>query len=227
MQQRGGGVELAVYGDDALMFELAPVSLWLEDLQRSQDTVRLTGDAAALPTCATSCARIPSASRACSERSPRAQGQPARRSTLFEARDLPQLVDNLERDLPRRHVPRPTSRNSPQLWEGGDQFFSQTVNYTLSGRRLDIQLKGTVLPGYEDDWERVLVAIEDVTAARERAARLALSEQYARGLFEHSPVSLWVEDFSAIKRLLDEVRGRGISDFRVFTDVHPEFVHAA
>jgi hypothetical protein len=32
MQQRGGGVELAVYGDDALMFELAPISLWLQDL---------------------------------------------------------------------------------------------------------------------------------------------------------------------------------------------------
>lgn len=38
------------------------------------------------------------------------------------------------------------------------------------------------------------------------------------------PVSLWVEDFSRIKRLLDEVRERGITDFRVFTDVHPEFV---
>src|SRR4029077_1504009 len=32
MQQRGGGVELAGYGDDALMFELAPISLWLQDL---------------------------------------------------------------------------------------------------------------------------------------------------------------------------------------------------
>jgi len=27
------------------------------------------------------------------------------------------------------------------------------------------------------------------------------SEQYACGLFEHSPVSLWVEDFTGIKRL--------------------------
>jgi diguanylate cyclase (GGDEF)-like protein len=33
-----------------------------------------------------------------------------------------------------------------------------------------------------------------------------------------------VEDFSSIKRLLDEIRDRGIEDFRVFTDVHPEFV---
>lgn len=31
-------------------------------------------------------------------------------------------------------------------------------------------------------------------------------------------------DFSAIRRLLEDVRARGIDDFRVFTDVHPEFV---
>src|SRR5581483_10763324 len=32
------------------------------------------------------------------------------------------------------------------------------------------------------------------------------------------------EDFSKVKQLLDEARERGIVDFRVFTDVHPEFV---
>jgi diguanylate cyclase (GGDEF)-like protein len=98
------------------------------------------------------------------------------------------------------------------------------VNYSLAGRRIDIQLKGAILPGHHDTWSRVLVATEDVTARETAQRHLAASELYARGLFEHSPVSLWVEDFSAIKRLLDEVREQGIVDFRVFTDVHPEFV---
>ena len=98
------------------------------------------------------------------------------------------------------------------------------MNYTLSGRRLDIQLKGSVLPGHEDRWDRVLIAIEDVTEREAARRQLSTSETYARGLFEHSPVSLWVEDFSAVKQLLDDVRRQGISDFRVFTDVHPEFV---
>jgi PAS domain-containing protein len=64
----------------------------------------------------------------------------------------------------------------------------------------------------------------DVTERESARRRSAASEQYARGLFEHSPVSLWVEDFSLVKQMLDNVRERGISDFRVFTDVHPEFV---
>jgi GGDEF domain-containing protein/PAS domain-containing protein len=105
-----------------------------------------------------------------------------------------------------------------------ERSITHSVNYTLSGRRVEIDLKGTVLPGHEHDWSRVLVALEDVTARESARRALALSEQYARGLFEHSPVSLWVEDFSSIKRLMDEIRCRGITDLRVFTDVHPEFV---
>jgi len=37
-----------------------------------------------------------------------------------------------------------------ELFEGKTTFSSATVNYTLSGRRLDIQLRGTVLPGSEE-----------------------------------------------------------------------------
>lgn len=43
-------------------------------------------------------------------------------------------------------------------------------------------------------------------------------------MFVLAPVSLWVEYFSAVKHLLDQARAAVISDFRVFTDVHPEFV---
>jgi diguanylate cyclase (GGDEF)-like protein len=147
----------------------------------------------------------------------------ARTLSLFEAEDLPHLVGNLVKifrdDMLRSHI-----NELVQLWEGRKEFSSHTVNYTLSGRRLDIQLKGTVLPCYEQSWERVLIAVEDVTEREDAQRKLAMSEGYARGLFEHSPVSLWVEDFSGVKRLLDEVRERGITDFRVFTDVHPEFV---
>jgi len=65
---------------------------------------------------------------------------------------------------------------------------------------------------------------EDVTA-RESARRAEIAQRsYAEGIFENSPVSLWIEDFSQIKRLIDTIRGRGITDFRTFMDVHPEFV---
>ena len=71
--------------------------------------------------------------------------------------------------LPRRHARPPMSRNWCSSGRARPSFSSNTVNYTLSGRRLDIQLHGRILPGHEESWERVLVAIEDVTERETRA----------------------------------------------------------
>ena len=142
---------------------------------------------------------------------------------MFEAEDLPHLVANLGQIF-RDEMLTNLVEELAQLWDGKSGFVGSGVNYSLTGRRIDIQVKGSLLPGYETSWERVLVAVEDVSE-REGARRLlALSEDYSRGLFEHSPISLWVEDFSKVKLLLEELRDRGIEDLRVFTDVHPEFV---
>ncbi|MGO4524237.1 diguanylate cyclase [Microvirga sp. 2MCAF35] len=209
------------FADDAEMFELAPVSLWLEDYsglkelfsqwrQAGVTSLRdyLLEDTTRVEACS-SLIRVIKVNR--------------KTLSLFEAEDLSQLVNNLGRifrnDMLKTHVDELV-----QLWDGHTQFFSNTVNYTLSGKRLDIQLKGSVLPGHDDRWDRVLIAIEDVTERETARRQLAASETYARGLFEHSPVSLWVEDFSSVKHLLDDVRRQGVIDFRVFTDVHPEFI---
>ena len=206
---------------DAAMFDVAPVSLWIEDytgLKALFDEWRRAG----VGNLRTHLAADPRRVEACS-RGIRVVGVNRRTLELFEATDFAQLSANLPSvfrdDMLKTHV-----EELVQLWNGRLEFSNQGVNYTLSGRRLDIQLQGRILPGYEDSWERALIVVEDVTEREIARRQLAISEEYARGLFQHSPVSLWVEDFSGIKRLLDELRERGISDFRVFTDVHPEFV---
>lgn len=210
-----------IASDAAAMAELAPISLWVEDYTgvralfaewRHQGVTDLRAFLMADPGRVERCAsliRVVDVNR--------------RTLELFEARDLPHLVSSLDRvfmgDMLATHVDELV-----QLWEGKHAFRSETVNYTLSGRRLDILLNGVILPGYEDSWARVLVSIDDVSEREAARRQLAESSAYARGLFEHSPVSLWVEDFSAVKALLDELRTCGIEDLRTFTDVHPEFV---
>lgn len=207
--------------DDAEMFALAPVSLWLEDYSALKQLFTAWRHAGVVDLRAY-LTDDPWRVKECSELIKVLKVNRAT-LTLFEASSLDELVANLTRvfrdDMLKTHIDELV-----QLWNGETTFASNTVNYTLSGRRIDIQLKGAVLPGYESTWERVLIAIEDVTERETARRKLAGSERYARGLFEHSPVSLWVEDFTTIKRLLDEMRERGIVDFRVFTDVHPDFV---
>jgi diguanylate cyclase (GGDEF)-like protein len=195
------------------MFELAPVSLWLEDWSalhdlfdrwRSEGVTDLR-------------AHFDEHPEHVAEGAERIKVLRVNRRTLelFGAADLDDLVEHLpvilSGDMYVGHADELLA-----LWDGQTTFSAPTVNYTLSGERVDVLLNLTILPGHEDTWSRVMVSIEDVTD-RVRAERsLIESEQYAIGLFQHSPVSLWVEDLHSLKRLLDEVR--------TFIDVHPEFV---
>ncbi len=74
--------------------------------------------------------------------------------------------------------------------------------------------------------ELVTVAIE---SARQRETERALerSETEYRSLFEDSPVSLFVEDFSGIKMLFDSLRRAGIRDLDAYLSEHPETVDLA
>ena len=214
-------IETADTGELAELFELAPVSLWLEDYSALREQFQRWRDEG-VTDLRSFLLESPDRVALCSSLI-HVLTVNRRTLELFEAESLEHLVENLSYifrdDMFDQHV-----EELVQLWEGNARFHSETVNYTLSGRRLDILLHGTVLTGSADSWNRVLVSIEDITARCAAQHAQADAERYARGLFEHSPVSLWVEDFSGVKALLDEVRATGVSDFRTFTDVHPEFV---
>ena len=51
------------------------------------------------------------------------------------------------------------------------------------------------------------------------------SQERYHDLFEHSPISLWEEDFSAVKLRLDALREQGIQDFRGYFQTHPQVVN--
>ncbi len=208
--------------DDADMFELAPVSLWLEDFSAVREQFQRWREAG-VTNLRTHLAQDPARIIECASR---IRVVKVNRHTLllFGANDTDHLVQNLERvfrdDMLTTHV-----EELEQLWSGKPHFVSQTVNYTFGGKRFDVLLKAVIMPGHERTWSRMLVTIEDIIELETMRRKAAESELYARGLlFEHSPVSLWVEDFGFVKALLDDVRERGIVDFRTFTSVHPEFV---
>ncbi len=207
--------------DLALLFNSAPISLWLEDysaLNALFETWRADGvtdlaqhlrqQPARMAQCA-SCLKVLQVN--------------TKTLQVFAARDQQDLVSRLH-EVFRDDTFEQMLTELVHLWSGTLRFSNQTVNYTLDGRRMDIQIHVHVLEGHEVTWERVMVSLEDITDKVQAQRRLVQSEQYARSLFDHSPVSLWVEDFSGVKALLEDVRAQGIQDFRVFLSVHPDFV---
>lgn len=203
------------------MFELAPVSLWLEDYSELQ-ALFAQWQAAGIADLRAYLQEDPSRIAACTA-CYRVLRVNQRTLALFQARSQEELLDRLG-EVFSRDMHEQAIRELETLWQGGLSFENQTVNYALNGERLDVMVRGRVLPGHEGRWDRVLVSVEDLTARVRAEAHLHQSERYARDLFDRSPVSLWVEDFSVVKQLLDDVRAQGIMDFGVFLKVHPEFV---
>lgn len=206
---------------DSDIFNLAPIAMWIEDFSGVKalfDTWRADGITDIRAFLRADRARV----IACSTRI-RILDVNAKTLELFAADSLEHLTANIAAvfrdDMLDTHI-----NELAALFEGEQTFSSTTVNYTISGRRLDIQLRGTVMPGHAQTLDRLLLTTEDITARED--ARRAETEQrlQAEGVFEHSPVSLWMEDFSRIRELIEDIRHRGITDFRTFMDVHPEFV---
>jgi diguanylate cyclase (GGDEF)-like protein len=135
---------------------------------------------------------------------------------MLKAETKEQLISNLDqvfRDGMRRHF-RDELR---ALWNGDVEWSGEGINYTLSGEPLDIILHWRILPEYEQNWERVLITIENITARK-------VAERRLHNLFEASPISLWEEDYSAIKSYFDDLREQGVVDLQDYLDEHPEAV---
>ncbi|MHA1169650.1 MAG: PAS domain S-box protein, partial [Candidatus Hodarchaeales archaeon] len=54
--------------------------------------------------------------------------------------------------------------------------------------------------------------------------RKKIAEIRYKNIFEESPLQFWLEDFSDIKLVLDELKAKNITDIRGYIDDHPEIV---
>ncbi|MGZ9812300.1 diguanylate cyclase domain-containing protein [Pseudoroseicyclus sp. H15] len=203
------------------VFDLAPVAMWLEDFSGVLDLFedwRQAGITDIRAYLTEDLERV----QACSSRIKVLRVNESTLS-LFGAADQEELVSNtsviFRDEMIKTHIDE-----LAELWRGQSRFSSTTTNYTIDGRKLDIKLRAAALPGHEKRMDRVLLTTEDITDAANARRHSRQKELEATGMFEHSPVSLWIEDFSRIRHLLEGLRQRGISDLRVFLDVHPEFV---
>lgn len=67
---------------------------------------------------------------------------------------------------------------------------------------------------------------DDVQALHRKIAELEKSQARYQNFFENAPISLWEEDCSEVKKFIDDLRARGITDLKSHFASHPEDLFA-
>ncbi|MFH1116158.1 MAG: PAS domain S-box protein [Pseudomonadota bacterium] len=144
------------------------------------------------------------------------------------------LAENFE----RRHEFRVVSKNGEVKWV---EILATAITYdgreAVMGNVLDITERRRaqeMLKKSYDELERRVAErtaalldankkLQDEIATRRRVeSALRESEKRYRSLFEHSPISLWEEDFSDLKSYLDDLRDSGVGDPEKYFSRRPD-----
>ena len=121
----------------------------------------------------------------------------------------------------------------------GDQpIVLQAIEKEKNGEKVDIEYRilrpnGSVrwiwdraFPIFDDSGnvKRIAGISADITERRESEIALIESQSRYRELFDSSPVSIWEEDYSLVKKQLDLLAESGVTDLKSYLVSHPEEV---
>ena len=98
----------------------------------------------------------------------------------------------------------------------------ETIRRVKDGRLINISL--TVSPIRDSDGVIVGASkvARDITDRVRAGEVIAASQQRYQRIFESAGVSLWEEDFTAVRAALEQLRAAGVEDFAAYLSEHPE-----
>jgi PAS domain S-box-containing protein len=102
---------------------------------------------------------------------------------------------------------------------GPDEF----VLTRKDGKRITVEI--STYPVKVKGDSVILGIARDISGRKRAEDALRANEQRYRGLFENSPIALWEEDASGVRRYVEDLRASGVRDFREYFESHPEAVH--
>jgi len=140
---------------------------------------------------------------------------------LFAAPDKQTLLRSLS-DVLREEMREHFREQLIDLWHGRIFQQREVVNYSLTGDELHLHLQFSVLPGYEQDWSLVQLALTDITARKRAEAYLeylgkhdVLTKLYNRSFYVDElnrlerkgplPVTIIIIDLNGLKMANDQL----------------------
>jgi PAS domain S-box-containing protein len=134
-----------------------------------------------------------------------------------------EAVGQISHQLTRTIFPAPLDEINAELLRTG-RWEGELVHARRDGTRVVVASRWSL---QRDELGRPAAILEtnnDVTERKRAEAELRDSERRYRHIFQAAGVSIWEEDFAAVKAALDDLEAQGISDFRQYLATHPDFV---
>ncbi|MGM0788113.1 MAG: PAS domain S-box protein [Thermodesulfobacteriota bacterium] len=103
----------------------------------------------------------------------------------------------------------------------------RTVEYRFrcnDGSYMWLETLGRIVNDESNNPREIVFSARDITGRKQAEKALRDSEDRFKQWFESSPISLWEEDFSAVKKRLDEIKTRNAGDLNSYFRQHPELV---
>jgi len=111
-----------------------------------------------------------------------------------------------------------------ELFEKGYLISKDFCFKRKNGEKFPGSFSVAVIRNDQGEFVGLVGAIHETTQQKKAEEAYRESEKRYRGLFEDSPISLWEEDFSEVKRHIDYLRSLGVKNFRRYFNSHPEDV---
>lgn len=137
-----------------------------------------------------------------------------------------EAVGHVSHELTQTVFPAPLEEIEGELLRTG-RWEGELTHTRVDGSQVVVASRWSLQRDEQGRPRAVLETNNDVTKRKQAEARLRESEQRYRYIFDATGVSIWEEDFSEAKAAIDELRARGVRDFREYFAGHPEFVEQA